>query len=87
LKITTWQHLEEFAKVGLRTLLIAKRNIPSEMFKEWNQKYLKACAAIENREELMETLQSEIEDDLELLGGTGIEDKLQDDVAITIHDI
>jgi hypothetical protein len=46
--------LEEFARKGLRTLLIAKRVISTEIFKDWNERYMKACAAIENRDEMMD---------------------------------
>jgi magnesium-transporting ATPase (P-type) len=43
---------------------------------EWNERYLKACSKITDREEAVEEIQDEIERDLELLGGTAIEDKL-----------
>jgi len=39
---------------------------------------------IEGRDEAMDTLQSEIETDLTLVGATAIEDKLQDEVGVTI---
>ena len=39
---------------------------------------------IEGRDEAMDVLQSEIETDLTLVGATAIEDKLQDEVGVTI---
>ena len=36
---------------------------------------------------MMDQMQSEIEERLELVGGTGIEDKLQDDVGATIKSL
>jgi hypothetical protein len=56
-----WDSLEDFAKRGLRTLLVARRVIPTELYRDWNERYLQACAAIEGRDELMDGLQSEVE--------------------------
>jgi phospholipid-translocating ATPase len=43
--------------------------------------------ALENRDELLETVSDEIEHDLRLLGATAIEDRLQDGVPETIADL
>lgn len=80
LKIQTWSHLVKYGNVGLRTLLLCKRQIPEEEFKEWDAKYKKACQSIENREELMESAQAEVEVALHLVGATAIQDMLQDQV-------
>ena len=37
---------------------------------------MEACSSIENRDEKMETLQDEIERELNVVGATAIEDKL-----------
>lgn len=68
--------MEEFASTGLRTLLLAKRVIQTDVYLQWEVSYAAACASIEGRDEAMEQLQDEIETDLELLGGTAIEDQL-----------
>lgn len=40
-----------------------------------------------NREEAVQECINELEQDMELLGITGVEDKLQDEVAITIESL
>lgn len=45
-------------------------------FYEWEHKYREAQADLNNREELVDKVISELELDMELLGVTGVEDKL-----------
>lgn len=78
------QALQLFSTQGLRTLLMAQRVLPPEEYKEWSLKYSKACASIDKREQLMSAAQSQIEKNLVLVGVTGIEDKLQDQVPEAI---
>ena len=80
----TWDHLITYASTGLRTLLLAKRTIPQHEYDDWAKEYLEACSSIQNREEKMENSQSNIEQNLEIVGATAIEDKLQDEVGETI---
>lgn len=68
----------------MRTLVLAKRVLSKDVYKEWNARYHEASISLTNREEKMEALQDEIERDLELVGATAIEDKLQDQVGLTI---
>ncbi|KAH3671888.1 hypothetical protein OGAPHI_000074 [Ogataea philodendri] len=78
-------HLGEYAEEGLRTLCIAQKEISEKEFNEWHEKYKAASASIsEDREEKMEILGNEIEAKLTLLGGTAIEDRLQDGVPDSI---
>ncbi len=81
---STWSHLESFASIGLRTLLIAKRTICHDEYATWSKKYHEASTSILNREKKMEDAQEEVEINLEIIGVTAIEDKLQDDVGNTI---
>ncbi|CAD8145283.1 unnamed protein product [Paramecium pentaurelia] len=85
LKEKTWNDLQEFASIGLRTLLLTKRILPLQVYKEWEKNYLQACSAIQNRDNLMMDSQAKIEQELELIGGTAIEDKLQEEVGPTIQ--
>ncbi|KAJ3342262.1 hypothetical protein HDU93_002735 [Gonapodya sp. JEL0774] len=80
----TLLHLEQFASEGLRTLCIAYRVISGDVYEAWAKKYREACAAMKDRDLLMERVASEIESQLTLLGATAIEDKLQDGVPETI---
>lgn len=63
---------------------MAKRTVAEEEYLSWSKKYLDACTAMVEREEKMEQVQEEIENELSLVGATAIEDKLQDQVGETI---
>lgn len=85
LRQTTAEHLEMFAREGLRTLCIAERTLSENEYHAWNQKYDAAASAMDDREEKMEAAADLIERDLFLIGGTAIEDRLQDGVPDTIE--
>lgn len=84
LRTTTAEHLEMFAREGLRTLCIAQREISEEDYQRWNKEHDLAAAAVQEREEKLEAVSDAIERDLTLLGGTAIEDRLQDGVPDAI---
>ncbi|KAI1111858.1 hypothetical protein F5Y14DRAFT_288376 [Nemania sp. NC0429] len=85
LRKTTADHLEMFAREGLRTLCIAQRVLSEQEYLEWRKEHDKAAAALQDREEKLEEVADKIEQDLTLLGGTAIEDRLQDGVPDTIE--
>ena len=68
----------------MRTLVLAEKTIEHDFFEVWRRKYEYAKNLLENRTEKMKQLQEEIEKDLNLVGATAIEDKLQNDVDTTI---
>ncbi|KAL5963955.1 Phospholipid-transporting ATPase IA [Taenia solium] len=80
----TLSHMDEFASIGLRTLCIAFRRLDRAFYDEWALKYYKASVAVTNRNALLDEVCELIEQDLELVGATAIEDKLQDEVPQTI---
>ncbi|ORY12339.1 hypothetical protein BCR34DRAFT_482725 [Clohesyomyces aquaticus] len=84
LRQTTGEHLEMFAREGLRTLCIAQRELDEAEYQEWQKDYEIAANAVNNREERLEEVSDRIETDLWLLGGTAIEDRLQDGVPDAI---
>ncbi|KAJ9061315.1 phospholipid transporting ATPase [Entomophthora muscae] len=84
LKKDTLGQLEIFAKSGLRTLCVASRVIPASEYREWDEKYREALNSLDNREMRVMTLCENIENGLSLVGGTAIEDKLQDGVPESI---
>ncbi|KAJ4369078.1 phospholipid transporting ATPase [Neocucurbitaria cava] len=84
LRATTGEHLEMFAREGLRTLCIAQREISQEEYQEWNKDYDIAANAVVGREEKLEEVSDRIENQLWLIGGTAIEDRLQDGVPDSI---
>lgn len=84
LRRTTAEHLEMFAREGLRTLCIAQRELGEKEYQDWNREHELAAAAIQDREDKLEAVSDLIERDLMLLGGTAIEDRLQEGVPDTI---
>lgn len=84
LRKATAEHLEMFAREGLRTLCIAQRELGEEEYQEWNKEHDIAAAAIQDRDDKIEVVADAIERDLTLLGGTAIEDRLQDGVPDAI---
>jgi len=56
-------------------------------YEAWSLRYQEATTALENREERMEVVASQLEQQLHLLGATAIEDRLQDGVPETIEDL
>ena len=84
LRKTTAEHLEMFAREGLRTLCIAQKELSEDEYKKWSKEHDVAAASVEAREIRLEEVSDAIERDLALLGGTAIEDRLQDGVPDTI---
>ncbi|KAF8472612.1 hypothetical protein BDZ91DRAFT_652444 [Kalaharituber pfeilii] len=84
LRAQTAEHLEVFAREGLRTLCIAQKELTEEEYRAWNREHEHAASAVHNREEKLEVVADAMERDLILLGGTAIEDRLQDGVPDTI---
>ncbi|RMJ14471.1 hypothetical protein BHE90_009901 [Fusarium euwallaceae] len=84
LRKETAEHLEMFAREGLRTLCIAHKEISEQEYRAWKKEHDAAASALEEREEKLEAVAELIEHDLYLIGGTAIEDRLQDGVPDTI---
>ncbi|XP_034454756.1 probable phospholipid-transporting ATPase VB [Hippoglossus hippoglossus] len=80
----TQHHLDCYAKEGLRTLCITKKVVSDKVYESWSLNRQRAQAAIENREELLVETALQLETNLSLLGATGIEDRLQENVPDTI---
>lgn len=74
------------AREGLRTLVIGRKKLSSALYQEFVNKYQRAAVAMHDREASMQRVISQfLEQDLELLGLTGVEDKLQTDVKTSIE--
>lgn len=81
------RHLRGFASEGLRTLVLARREISDSEYDSWNQAYQDAANALEGREEALMEVAERIEVNMEILGATAIEDKLQEGVPAAIADL
>ncbi|CAD7674806.1 unnamed protein product [Nyctereutes procyonoides] len=81
---TTTDHLNEYAGEGLRTLVLAYKDLDEEYYGAWAQRRLQASLAQDSREDRLASVYEEVESDMVLLGATAIEDKLQQGVPETI---
>jgi len=81
----TNENLYTFACEGLRTLVLGTKLIPEREYAEWDRRYQEASCLFEGREDALDALGLEIETDLELIGVTAIEDKLQQGVPAAIE--
>ena len=79
--------IDAFATKGLRTLVLATRAVPDDVYAAWRSRLDEALSTIGDREELVHALNDELERDLDLVGITAVEDKLQEDVCGTIEKI
>lgn len=76
---------QKFAGEGLRTLVLAERRLTKEFFDSWLLRQREAALSIDGtREDKLGAIYDEIECDMQLIGVTAIEDKLQDGVPETI---
>lgn len=66
------------AREGLRTLVIARRKLSDEYYHEFETQYHRAKISVADRnQQVQNVISTFLESDLELLGLTGVEDKLQ----------
>lgn len=79
-------HLDLFASLGLRTLCYGYRVLTPSFFQVWEKKVKGAeLLTPKERAKRFSALATDIEKDLTLVASTAIEDKLQDDVPVTIQ--
>lgn len=83
----TNKHIDDYAMLGLRTLAVARRELTPELYKEFSADLNKARQKLEGREEAVAEVMNRMEDDLTLLGATGVEDLLQDGVQETLESL
>ncbi|XP_057738424.1 putative phospholipid-transporting ATPase 9 isoform X2 [Arachis stenosperma] len=77
----TKQHINEYADAGLRTLILAYRELDEEEYNQFNKEFIEAKNLVSaDREQIIEEVSEKIEKDLILLGATAVEDKLQNGV-------
>ncbi|KAJ3323427.1 putative aminophospholipid-translocase [Blyttiomyces sp. JEL0837] len=73
------------AREGLRTLVIARKRLTEDEFGAFNARYTEAQISTVDRNSQTRDAIATLENDLDLLGLTGVEDKLQDDVKVTLE--
>lgn len=87
LREKTQHHLDLYARQGLRVLVIAKRNLDPVEFCEWYSKHQECEMTMDNREKKIRESFALLERNLTLIGATGIEDRLQEDVPESISNL
>ncbi|NWY19666.1 AT8B3 ATPase, partial [Aphelocoma coerulescens] len=81
----TERALDRFAEETLRTLCVASREVSEAEFRAWSRRHREATVLLQDRARELDRLYEEMEQNLQLLGATAIEDKLQDGVPKTIQ--
>lgn len=84
LREQTETQLELYARQGLRVLLVAKRILNPIEFSEWYSHHQECEMSTEGRENKVRESFGLLERNLTLIGSTGIEDRLQENVPETI---
>ncbi|MFH4974459.1 hypothetical protein AB6A40_001168 [Gnathostoma spinigerum] len=79
------QAVSVYASYGLRTLCLCKRVLNEEEYTSWKLLHDEAEMDVKDREKLLTESAIRIENGLDLLGVTGIEDRLQDGVPQCIY--
>ena len=67
--------MDNYAKEGLRTLLIASKEVDEQEYQQWSKKY-NTAATSKNKEQAINQVAEELEVEFDLVGSTAIEDKL-----------
>uniref|UniRef100_A0A674MTD5 Phospholipid-transporting ATPase n=1 Tax=Takifugu rubripes TaxID=31033 RepID=A0A674MTD5_TAKRU len=85
-----WQHVTAHLMLfnsspGLRTLCFAVADVSESSYQQWLEIHHRASTSLQNRALKLEESYELIEKNLQLLGATAIEDKLQDKVPETIE--
>lgn len=83
----TQSHLREYSMQGLRTLVVASRDLSDAELEEWQSMYEDASTSLTDRAAKLRQTAALIECNLKLLGATGIEDKLQEGVPEAIESL
>ena len=83
----TQSHLCEYSLQGLRTLVVASRDLSDAELEQWQSMYADASTSLTDRTTKLRQAAATIECNLKLLGATGIEDKLQEGVPEAIESL
>ncbi|KAG2672528.1 hypothetical protein I3843_13G038600 [Carya illinoinensis] len=83
----TEAHLQTYSSLGLRTLVVGMRELCASEFEQWHSSFEAASTALIGRAALLRKVASSIENNLCILGASGIEDKLQQGVPEAIESL
>ena len=71
----------------MRTLVLAQKIISEEFYQHWATEYTEARTTLDDRNEKISRCLSKLEEKMDFLAVTGVEDLLQDDVCNTIESL
>ncbi|GAB2218904.1 hypothetical protein Droror1_Dr00002137 [Drosera rotundifolia] len=83
----TKAHLHKYSSIGLRTLVIGVRELNGPEFERWQSSYEAASTSLMGRAAKLRHVASNIEKNIQILGASGIEDKLQEGVPEAIESL
>ncbi|ELQ74745.1 P-type ATPase (P-ATPase) Superfamily [Trachipleistophora hominis] len=81
------EEVDNMAREGLRTLVIGMKRLSTEEHEEFEAAFRQANLAINNRNEEVQRVVCSLERNLKLLGLTGVEDKLQENVNQSLENL
>ena len=81
------ENTESLSSIGLRTLVICQKLLSNDDFEKWNKIYQDALTSLEHRKKKIEQAMNLLENKMELLCITGVEDQLQEEVSDTIESL
>ncbi len=81
------QIINEFARNGWRTLALAYRYLNEEDYSNYDTLLNDAYNDLTNQDVKLKEVFEKIENNLELIGATAVEDRLQEDVASTLESL
>lgn len=82
----TREHVMRYAEAGLRTLILAYREVNEDEYVTFNEALTIAKTSVSaERDKLVEEVAEDFEKNLILLGATAVEDKLQDGVSCLLR--
>lgn len=80
-------NLYEYSVSGLRILVVAKKELTDEEAQIFEKKYNDAKNALNDKEKRLSEIAEEFENDMQIVGVTAIEDKIQENVPHTISSL
>lgn len=78
-------HIDHYATEGLRTLVYADKFLDTTDYESWKQLYREAETSLDDRQQRIEEISELLEQNLDLVGASAVEDKLQAGVPETIE--
>lgn len=80
----TLAHVNKYAMLGLRTLVVGRRKLTDVELEQFQVSIRKARSSLEDRDKEIAVVFESVERNLEVIGATAVEDRLQDGVSETL---